>query len=126
MLQQPSMGYGVGAPEIGYLYGQYKRIENHVAQRGRGILWGGLQLYPEAVGHGIVHFANELLKDKGDSLQGKRCLITGSGKVALNVAQKLLDFGAIPLSFTDSGGHILEPEGLQQLLTTSTNQHRYD
>ena len=59
----------------------------------------------------MVHLANEILKDKGDSLRGKRCIITGSGKVALSVASKLLDFGAIPLSFSDSGGHVVEPDG---------------
>ncbi|CBN74525.1 Glutamate dehydrogenase 1 (NADP-dependent) [Ectocarpus siliculosus] len=111
-LDVPSMGYGVGLPEVGYLYGQYKRINDHVAQRGRGVLWGGAMPYPEATGYGVVEFARCMLEDKGDSLKGKRCLITGSGKVAVHVAEKLLQLGAIPLTFSDSSGHIYEPEGI--------------
>ncbi|KAG5185513.1 glutamate dehydrogenase 1 (NADP-dependent) [Tribonema minus] len=107
----PSMGYGVGLPEVGYLYGQYKRVNDHVAQKGRGVLWGGIPLYPEGVGHGVVYFANEMLRDKGDSLKGKRCLVTGSGKLALSIAGKLLELGAIPISFSDSNGHIVETDG---------------
>jgi glutamate dehydrogenase (NADP+) len=106
----PSMGFGVGINEIGYLYGQWKRMNSHLAQRGSGILWGGLNPYPQAVGHGIVHFAEAMLNGKKESLKGKRCLVTGSGKVALHVAEKLLEYGAIPLSFTDQSGHIYEPE----------------
>lgn len=60
----------------------------------------------------MVHFANEMLQDRGDSLQGKRCLIVGSGKVARSVADKLLQFGAIPLSFSDASGHVYEPNGI--------------
>eukprot|EP00904_Undaria_pinnatifida_P010369 jgi/Undpi1/6462/HiC_scaffold_20.g08941.m1 len=111
-LDMPSMGYGVGLQEVGYLYGQYKRINDHVAQRGRGVLWGGTHFYPEAAGYGVVEFAKCVLEDKGDTLKGKRCLITGSGKVAVHVAEKLLHFGAIPLTFSDSSGHIYEPEGI--------------
>lgn len=111
-LDVPSMGYGVGLPEVGYLYGQYKRINDHVAQRGRGVLWGGSMPYPEATGYGVVDFASAMLLDKGDSLKGKRCLITGSGKVAIHVAEKLLQLGAVPLTFSDSSGHIYEPEGI--------------
>ncbi|CAM9471976.1 unnamed protein product [Discosporangium mesarthrocarpum] len=111
-LDVPSMGYGVGVPEVGYLYGQYKRINDHVAQRGRGVLWGGAHLYPEAAGYGVVEFARLALEDKGEALKGKRCLITGSGKVAVHVAERLLQLGAIPLTFSDSSGHIYEPGGI--------------
>lgn len=65
----------------------------------------------QAPGFGVVHFANEMLQDKGDSLQGKRCLILGAGKVARSVAQKLHEYGAIPLTFNDSSGHVYEPDG---------------
>lgn len=113
-LDMPSMGYGVGLPEVGYLYGQYKRINDHVAQRGRGVLWGGAHFYPETSGFGVVEFAKCILADKGDTLEGKRCLITGSGKVAVHVAERLLQLGAIPLTFSDSSGHIYEPDGIDQ------------
>ena len=63
---------------------------------------------------GVVHFANEMLKDKGDTLKGKRCIIIGAGKVARSVASKLLEFGAIPLTFSDSSGHLYEPNGIDE------------
>ena len=66
---------------------------------------------PQAPGFGIVHFANAMLRDRGDTLEGKRCLILGSGKVARAVAQKLLEYGAIPVGFSDSSGHVYEPDG---------------
>ena len=68
----------------------------------------------QAPGYGVVHYANEMLKDKGDTLEGKRCLILGSGKVARSVADKLLQFGAIPLTFSDASGHVYEPDGISQ------------
>jgi glutamate dehydrogenase (NADP+) len=69
----------------------------------------------------VVHFAHEMLEDRGESLKGKRCLILGSGKVAMSVAEKLLEFGAIPLTFSDSSGHVYEPDGINpgQLKTIS-------
>jgi glutamate dehydrogenase (NADP+) len=66
----------------------------------------------QAPGYGVVHFAKEMLEDKSDSLQGKRCLIMGSGKVARSVAEKLLEYGAIPLTFSDASGHVYEPDGI--------------
>eukprot|EP00981_Chlorochromonas_danica_P012834 scaffold5444_cov181-Ochromonas_danica.AAC.15 len=107
----PSMGEGVGAAEIGYMYGQYKRINNHCGQIGKGLLWGGLPVHEQAQGLGIVHFTKLMLADKGLSLEGKRCLITGSNTTALAVAEKLLELGAIPISFSDASGHVHEPQG---------------
>ena len=96
----PSMGVNVGAAEVGYLYGQYKRTTEHYARHGRGILWGGALPHPEVFGYSAVHFAKHLLESRGESLAGKRCLITGSGKVALAVAERLLALGAVPLTFS--------------------------
>ena len=108
----PSMGVNVGAAEVGYLYGQYKRTTEHYARHGRGILWGGALPHPEVFGYSAVHFAKHLLESRGESLAGKRCLITGSGKVALAVAERLLALGAVPLTFSDTSGHIYEPDGV--------------
>jgi len=68
----------------------------------------------QAPGHGVVHFAKEMLKDKGESLEKKRCLVIGSGKVARSVAEKLLELGAIPLTFSDASGHVYEPDGIDE------------
>jgi len=68
----------------------------------------------QAPGYGVAHFANEMLQDKGDSLEGKRCLIVGGGKVARSLAEKLLQFGAIPLTFSDASGHVYEPDGINE------------
>jgi len=110
----PGMGAGVNPQEIGYLYGQYKRINTHASRRGKGLLWGGLLegKLCRAYGFGVVHFANKMLTEKGDSLQGKRCIITGSGNIAMAVAEKLIHFGAIPITLSDSSGHIYEDEGI--------------
>lgn len=110
----PGMGFCVGPEEIGYMYGQYKRTSNHISQKGVGLLWGGTPPFPQCTGYGVAHFAHFVLADKGESLKGKRCLITGSGKNALALAQKLLDYGAIPLSFSDRDGHIYEIDGIDR------------
>jgi len=107
----PGIGEGVGPTEIGYLYGQYKRINHHHGQFGTGLLWGGAPAYTPAVGYGVVQFAQKILSDKGMSLQGKRCIITGCSNVAISVAEKLMELGAIPITFSDAYGHIYEPEG---------------
>ena len=113
-IDMPGQGDGVTASEIGYLYGQYKRINAHCGQQGKGLLWGGQNSYEKAHGYGVAHFAKIMLEDKGISLAGKKCLITGSNYVALAVAEKLIEFGAIPLTFTDSSGSIYEPNGFNQ------------
>ena len=79
---------------------------------GHGLLWGGNpNPYIKAQGFGAVYFAEEMMKEKGDSLEGKRCLITGSHYVAMAVAEKLLELGAIPITFSDTSGYIYEPNG---------------
>ena len=107
----PGMGRGVGPVEIGYLYGQYKRINNHYGQIGKGLLWGGYPVHYQAQGYGVVYFAKRLLAEKGLTLEGKKCIITGSDQTALFVAEKLIELGAIPITFSDSSGHIHETQG---------------
>mmetsp|Transcript_33225 Transcript_33225/g.100141 ORF Transcript_33225/g.100141 Transcript_33225/m.100141 type:complete len:507 (-) Transcript_33225:42-1562(-) len=108
----PGLGVNVGAAEIGYMYGQYKRTAETLSKHGFGMLWGGSVPHPEVFGYSPVAFAANLLAARGDSLKGKRCLVTGSGKVALAVAERLVALGAVPLTLSDSSGHVYEPEGL--------------
>lgn len=103
----PWMGNGVGAEEMGFLYGQYKRV---TGRSGSGVLFS--TEFQDAPGYGVVHFANEMLQDKKDSLEGKRVMILGSGKVAQGVAKKLLDYGAVPITLSDVSGHLYEPDGI--------------
>ncbi|GMI14309.1 hypothetical protein TrVE_jg2170 [Triparma verrucosa] len=110
----PNMGMGCGVAEIGYLFGQYKRINSRTSSNGKSFLWGGTPSFPEATGYGIAHYAEALLNDKNESLEGKRCLIYGSGKVAQTVAEKLIEYGAVPIAFSDTSGHIYEPEGFDR------------
>eukprot|EP00542_Grammatophora_oceanica_P012271 CAMPEP_0194034312 /NCGR_PEP_ID=MMETSP0009_2-20130614/6716_1 /TAXON_ID=210454 /ORGANISM="Grammatophora oceanica, Strain CCMP 410" /LENGTH=287 /DNA_ID=CAMNT_0038675169 /DNA_START=21 /DNA_END=884 /DNA_ORIENTATION=+ len=121
-IDHPWMGMGVGEQEMGYLFGQYKRISNKFYSGGQPFLSGGDQTFYKAPGFGVVHFASEMLKDRSDTLAGKRCLILGSGKVAMAVAEKLLEYGAIPLTFSDPSGHVYEPDGINtgRLKTIST------
>ncbi|CAM9367616.1 unnamed protein product [Discosporangium mesarthrocarpum] len=111
-IDNPTMGANVGGPEIGYLYGQYKRLTPGASSLGEGFLWGGTPPNAECTGYGVVYFAEKVMKVKGGSLQGKRCIVTGSGKVALYAAEKLLELGGIPVVMSDSSGHIYEPEGI--------------
>lgn len=121
----PGLGEGVSPVEIGYLYGQYKRITQHYGQVGTGLLWGGAPAHTSVVGRGVAEFAKLLLKDKGISLEGKRCLITGTGTVAISLAERLLELGAIPLTFSDSAGYVYEPGGFDagKLKTVVMIQH---
>lgn len=110
----PAGDIGVGAREIGYLFGQYKRIRNEFTGvlTGKSLLWGGSLVRPEATGYGAVYFAKEMLATRDETLEGKRCVISGSGNVAQYTAEKLIELGAVPLSFSDSGGTVYDPEGV--------------
>ena len=110
----PAGDIGVGGREIGYLFGQYKRIKNEFTGvlTGKGVQWGGSLIRPEATGYGAVYFAHEMLFTKGDSLEGKVCLVSGSGNVAQYTVEKLLHMGAKPVTFSDSGGFIHDPDGI--------------
>ena len=112
----PAGDIGVGGREIGYLFGQYKRITNTFTGvlTGRAIEWGGSLIRPEATGYGAVYFAAEMENANGGSLEGRRCLVSGSGNVAQFAVEKLLDLGAVPITLSDSGGFIHDPEGIDR------------
>ena len=110
----PAGDIGVGGREIGYLFGQYKRIKNEFSGvlTGKGLEWGGSLIRPEATGYGAVYFAHEMLSTRDDSLEGKVCLVSGSGNVAQYTVEKLLDMGAKPVTLSDSDGFVHDPEGV--------------
>jgi glutamate dehydrogenase (NADP+) len=111
----PAGDIGVGGREIGYLFGQYKRITGEFAAgviTGKGRDWGGSLIRPEATGYGCVYFAQEMLATRDDSLSGKTCLISGSGNVAQYTAEALIKLGAKPVTLSDSGGFIYDEAGI--------------
>ena len=105
-LDVPAGDIGVGGREIGYLYGQYKRVRNEFASvlTGKGLVYGGSLIRPEATGYGTVYFADSMLQTKGDSMAGKKVLISGSGNVAQYAAEKAIQLGAKVLTVSDSNG----------------------
>lgn len=109
----PAGDIGVGGREIGYLFGQYKRCRNSYDSvlTGKGLEWGGSLIRPEATGYGNVYFAQEMLATKGDSFDGKRVLVSGSGNVAQYTVEKLISLGAKVLSMSDSNGTVIDPDG---------------
>ena len=112
----PAGDIGVGSREIGYLYGQYKRIVNSCDSvlTGKGVNWGGSKIRPEATGYGCVYFAQEMLKTRNMDLFGKKVLISGSGNVAQYAAQKAFMLGAKVLSLSDSNGSVIDPDGIDE------------
>src|SRR5438094_1485200 len=112
----PAGDIGVGGREIGFLFGQYKRLRNEFTGvlTGKGLNWGGSLIRPEATGYGCVYFADEMLKSKKDKLEGKLCLVSGSGNVSQYTVEKLLDFGAKPITWSDSDGVIFDPDGIDR------------
>ncbi len=112
----PAGDIGVGAREIGYLFGQYKRIKGEFSGvlTGKGYEWGGSLIRPEATGYGLIYFVEEILKTRGDSLVGKKVIISGSGNVAQYAAEKCIAKGAKVLTMSDSGGFIYDPDGIDQ------------
>ena len=112
----PAGDIGVGSREIGYLYGQYKRIVNSCDSvlTGKGVNWGGSKIRPEATGYGCVYFAQEMLKTRNMDMAGKKVLISGSGNVAQYAAQKAFMLGAKVLSLSDSNGSVIDPDGIDE------------
>jgi glutamate dehydrogenase (NADP+) len=112
----PAGDIGVGGREIGFLFGQYKRLRNEFTGvlTGKGLNWGGSLIRPEATGYGCVYFADEMLKSRKDKLEGKLCLVSGSGNVSQYTVEKLLDFGAKPITASDSNGVIFDPDGIDR------------
>ncbi len=112
----PAGDIGVGAREISYLFGRYKQITNRFtgAITGKGLSFGGSLVRTEATGYGCVYFAQEMLNHKGDALEGKRCLVSGSGNVAIYTIEKARALGAKVVSASDSGGYIYDPDGIDE------------
>ncbi len=112
----PAGDIGVGGREIGFMFGQYKRLANEFTGvlTGKGLNWGGSLIRPEATGYGQVYFAEEMLKANGKSLKGLTCLVSGSGNVAQYATEKVLDFGGKVVTLSDSSGVIFDPDGIDR------------
>ncbi len=110
----PAGDIGVGGREIGYMFGQYKRLTGNFdgVFTGKSLLWGGSLARKEATGYGCVYFAQYMLEEKGDTLAGKHCLVSGAGNVAIYTIEKLYQLGAIPVSCSDSSGTIYHESGI--------------
>ncbi|MGM9786852.1 MAG: NADP-specific glutamate dehydrogenase [Candidatus Cryptobacteroides sp.] len=110
----PAGDIGVGGREIGYMFGQYKRLRDEFTGvlTGKGLAWGGSPLRPEATGYGVCYFASAMLQTKGDSFEGKTVVISGSGNVAQYAAQKAIALGAKVVTLSDSNGYIYDPDGI--------------
>ncbi len=112
----PAGDIGVGGREIGFLFGQYKRLRNEFTGvlTGKGLNWGGSLIRPEATGYGAVYFASEMLSTKGQTLEGKKCLVSGSGNVAQYTVEKINQLGGRALTLSDSNGYIYDEEGISK------------
>ena len=112
----PAGDIGVGSREIGYMFGQYKRITNQFTGvlTGKGLEFGGSLIRTEATGYGAVYFLRSMLERIGDSVEGKRCVVSGSGNVATHAAEKILHLGGTVLTLSDSGGFVHDPEGIDE------------
>ncbi|XP_024394355.1 uncharacterized protein [Physcomitrium patens] len=113
----PSGDIGVGPREIGYLFGQYRRLTSqYEGMLGpKGIQWGTSNLHPEATGYGVVYYAKEVLTDLHRDLKDLRCVVSGAGKVALYAVEKLISFGAVPVTISDTRGYLLDEEGFDRV-----------
>lgn len=112
----PAGDIGVGGREVGYLFGQYKRIRDEFTGTltGKGLGWGGSRLRPEATGYGVCYFAQEMLATRGETFEGKTVLVSGSGNVAQYAAQKAMRLGAKVVTLSDSDGFVYDAEGLTE------------
>jgi glutamate dehydrogenase (NADP+) len=109
----PAGDIGVGGREISFLFGQYKRMVNEFTGvlTGKGLAFGGSEIRVEATGYGTVYMMENMLQHRGDSIEGKTCLVSGSGNVAIYAAEKLIDHGARPVTLSDSSGFVHDPDG---------------
>ena len=112
----PAGDIGVGAREVGYMLGQYKRLRNEFTGvlTGKGLTFGGSLIRTQATGYGLIYFADNMLAKVGDNFKGKTCVISGSGNVAQYAAEKLIQLGAKPVTLSDSNGYIYDPDGITQ------------
>ncbi len=110
----PAGDIGVGAREIGYMFGQYKKLRNEFTGvlTGKGLNWGGSLIRPEATGYGLVYFAAEMLATRGQTFEGKVCLVSGSGNVAQYTVEKINELGGKVVTLSDSNGYIYDEEGI--------------
>ncbi|EGD54612.1 NADP-specific glutamate dehydrogenase [Gordonia neofelifaecis] len=123
----PAGDIGVGGREIGYLFGQYKRITNRYESgvlTGKGLSWGGSQVRPEATGYGAVFFVDEMLKAKGDSFDGKKVLVSGSGNVATYAIEKIHQLGGKVIACSDSSGYVVDENGIDLEVLKEVKQVR--
>ncbi len=120
----PAGDIGVGTREIGYLFGQYKRLTGSFdgVLTGKGLAWGGSRCRKEATGYGTVYFAEEMLKARGEGLDGKTCVVSGAGNVAIHAVEQLLEMGAKPVAVSDSSGTVHHEEGLDLDLLKQVKQ----
>jgi len=122
----PAGDIGVGGREIGYLFGQYKRITNRYESgvlTGKGVSWGGSLVRPEATGYGVVMFVEEMLKTRGLSLDGQRVIVSGSGNVAINAIAKAQEFGGKVVACSDSSGYVVDEAGIDVALLRQIKEH---
>ena len=112
----PAGDIGVGSREIGYLFGQYKRLKNEFTGvlTGKGVSWGGSLIRPEATGYGVVYFARQMLAHQNEGLEGKTVVISGSGNVAQFAAEKIIQLGGTVLTLSDSSGYIYDADGIDE------------
>ncbi|TFV61057.1 NADP-specific glutamate dehydrogenase [Mycobacterium sp. PS03-16] len=123
----PAGDIGVGLREIGFLFGQYKRITNRYesgALTGKGTTWGGSLVRTEATGYGTVYFAAEILKARGDSFDGKKVVVSGSGNVAIYAIEKVHQLGGTVIACSDSGGYVVDPDGIDLRLLKEVKEVR--
>ena len=110
----PAGDIGVGAREISYLFGQYKRLENRFIGilTGKGLSFGGSCVRTEATGYGYVYFCENMLKYRGENMRGKTCIVSGSGNVAIYTVEKAIEMGAKVVTLSDSSGFVYDPDGI--------------
>ncbi len=122
----PAGDIGVGAREIGYMFGMYKKLANRYEGvfTGKSLKWGGSLVRTEATGYGCVYFAKNMLTARGESLEGKRCVVSGSGNVAIYTIEKLYHLGALPITCSDSKGMILDEDGIDLALLKDLKENQ--
>jgi glutamate dehydrogenase (NADP+) len=123
----PAGDIGVGGREIGYLFGQYKRITNRYESgvlTGKGLSWGGSQVRTEATGYGAVFFADEMLRARQDAFDGKRVVVSGSGNVAIYAIEKVHQLGGVVVACSDSSGHVVDDKGIDLELLKAVKESR--
>ena len=122
----PAGDIGVGGREIGYMFGQYKRIRNEFSGvlTGKGLNWGGSLVRTQATGYGLCYFTEAMLNDKNDTLKGKRVVISGSGNVAIYAAEKAMQLGAKVIAMSDSSGYVVDENGIDLSLMKEIKEVR--